>query len=373
MLCVVVLVAVLAWPRSAKEKHFLEYSEDGFKSVFISGNLTAAVTHDWPRIVFEHSTDPFSSTFEVGFPRLFLYNDTNSDGYFALSELTYVSYLDQNHVEWNVTPVEFHHDPVSGEYAAFRMNTTLALYNGLSNETVAVSDWANVTYWFRISERSTYSSNSLGSYLVRGKTDLAFNFTLDILKSIDATGVAFEQSLQGGGSTYMFVVREQGIHHSVVDEFVSARVDESVLGTNFTHGFSDTTLPDQQISFAKEDRTVQAYYEWDSEPTLTNGGNISVLSMESSYFTTNTGMTLHTVYPIGNGTGSIYQKGMVGIDESGFTGTIGNWVNENLWTIVAFTGGMAVLIVVSAVWLVRIRKHSARKSEKSNGDQPKKE
>src|SRR5512137_1518757 len=145
------LLSIQAGQVLAKEEHFLDYSEDNFKVVFISGNLTAAVTHDWPRVVFEHTTDPFSPTFEVGLPRLFLYNDSNDDGYFSISEVTYVSYMDENHVNWNVSPVEFLNDSVSGEYAEFRMNTTLALYKGLDNNTIALADWANVTFWFKIS------------------------------------------------------------------------------------------------------------------------------------------------------------------------------------------------------------------------------
>lgn len=348
----------------AKEEHFLDYSEDNFKVVFISGNLTAAVTHDWPRIVFEHSTDPFSPTFEVGFPRMFLYNDSNADDLFELSELTYVSYLDENHVAWNVTPVEFRNDPVAGELASFRVNTTLALYNGLDNETVAIHDWANIAFWFGISQRNTYNTNSLGSYLVRGRTDLTFNFTIDVLKPVNTTGVVMESLLQGGGSTYMFIVRQQGTHRSVVDEFVSARVDETVLGANFTHVFSETTLPDQQISFAKEDRTVQAYYRWDSEPTIKRADNLSYASMHDSYFTTGTGMIMHKSYTVGNETGSIFQEAFIGIDETGFSGKITNWLRDNIWMVVAFTGGMAALIVISAVVLGRTKRIRAADTEK---------
>jgi hypothetical protein len=361
LMCSVMLLAAQAGQAMAKEEHFLDYSEDNFKVVFISENLTAAVTHDWPRVVFEHSTDPFSPTFEVGLPRIFLYNDSNGDGYFATSETTYVSYLDENHVLWNVTPVEFYNDSLAGECAAFRMNATLALYEGLTNETIAIHDWANVTFWFRISQRGYYESNSLGSFLVRGKTDLTFNFTLDILKSVNTTGVVMEQLIQGGGSTYMFLVRQLGRYHSVIDQFVSGRVDETVFGTNFTNGFYATTLPDQQISFAKDDRTIQAYYRWDSEPTMVDSdGNSSVPVTSDSYFTTGTGLMLDSSFVIGNKTGSIYQMSIIGIDESAFSGKISDWLKNNIWGVIAFTAVMAAVISISAFGIGWSRKRKLK-------------
>lgn len=359
LLCTTMLLSVLAEPTAAKEEHFLDYSEDNFKAAFMSGNLTVAVTHDWPRMFFKHSTDPFTPTFEVGFPRLFLYNDSNEDGFFALSETTYASYLDENHVFWNVTPVEFHNDTIAGEVATFRMNATLALYEGMENETISIGDWANIAFWFKITQRGYYISNSLGSYLVLGKTDLAFNFTLDILKAVNTTGIVMEQLMQGGGSTYMFMVRQMSRYHSVVDEFVSSRTDETVFGMNYTNGFSRTELPDQQISFAKDDRTEMAYYRWDSEAVLSADTNESVLAVSSSYFTTGTGLMLHNSYLIGNETGSIYQAGLIGLNEAAFVGKLSNWIKENIWGVITFTGGMCAVIVLSAVALRRVRKRKA--------------
>lgn len=360
LLCGVLLLAAQAATVVAKEEHFLDFSEDNFKVVFISGNLTVAVTHNWPRMVFEHSTDPFSPTFEVGLPRIFMYNDSNEDGYFSISEASYVSYLDSNHVLWNVTPVEFRNDSVAGECAQFRMNATLALYEGLQNETIAVHDWANITFWFKISHRGYYEANSLGSYLIQGRTDLMFNYTLDILKSVNTTGVVVEHLLQGGGSTYLFLVRQMGRYHSISDEFVSGRVDEAAYGTNFTNELHSTDLPDQQISFAKEDRTVQAYYRWDTLPVMNISGNITDPSVAYSYFTTGTGLMLHSSFLVGNGTGNIYQMGLVGIDETVFVGKISNWLKANLLDVVVFTGVMAALIVVSAFVMIRQRRKRDR-------------
>ena len=370
LLCSVMLLAAQAG--QGKEDHFLDYSEDNFKVVFMSENLTAAVTHDWPRVVFEHTSDPFTPTFEVGLPRIFLYNDSNDDGFYATSETTFVSYLDELHVSWNVTPVEFYNDTVAGECAAFRMNATLALYEGFTNETIAISDWAHVTFWFQISQRGYYQTNSLGSFLIMGKTDLTFNFTLDILKSVNTTGVVVEQLMQGGGSTYMFLVRQLGRYHSVTDEFVSGRVDETAYGTNFTHGFFATTHPDQQISFAKNDLTIQAYYRWDSEPTMLDSkGNSSTPVTSDSYFTTGTGLMLDSSYVIGNKTGSIYQVAVVGIDESAFAGKISDWLKDNIWVVIAFTAVMAAVISVSAFGIGWLRRRELRQIAENDIDSEK--
>lgn len=366
LLCTTVLLSVLAEPVVAKEEHFLDYSEDNFKAVFMSGNLTVAVTHDWPRMVFEHSTDPFTPTFEVGFSKIFLYNDSNEDGFFTLSEVTYVSYLDENHVYWNVTPVELLNDTVSGEYATFRMNATLALYEGMDNEAVSIGEWANITFWFKITERGYYLSNSLGSYLVLGKTDLAFNFTLDIRKPVDTKGIVMEELLQGGGSTYMFMIRQLGRYHSVQADLVSGRVDQTVYGTNFTNGFYRTELPDQQISFAKDDRTEQAYYRWDSQAIFSTGTNESVPAVSDAYFTTGTGLILHNSYMIGNETGSIFQTGLIGLDETAFVGKLSNWIIDNIWGIIIYTGAMSAVIVVLAFTMGRIRKRRAERASDSD-------
>ena len=366
LLCATMLLSILSAPVAAKEEHFLDYSEDNFKAAFMSGNLTVAVTHDWPRMVFEHSTDPFSPTFELGFSKVFLYNDSNEDGYFAMSEITYASYLDNNHVYWNVTPVEFLNDTVAGEYASFRMNTTLALYEGLENETISIGDWANITFWFKITQRGYYMSNSLGSYLVLGKMDLAFNFTLDIRKSVNTTGIVMEQLLQGGGSTYMFIVRQLGRYHSVVDDLVSSRIDQSVYGANFTNGISRTELPDQQISFTKEDRIEQAYYRWDTEAVLTAEDNWTIPAVSESYFTTGTGLILHNSYLIGNETGSVFQSGLIGLNEEAFVGKLSNWIKDNILAVLIFTGTMCAVIVLSAIALGRIRRRKTESLSKTD-------
>ncbi len=372
MLCIVVVAAAIAWPRPANARHFLAYSEDSFKTAFASGNLTAAVTHDWPRVVFEHATDPFSSTFQVGLPRLFLFNDSNSDGVFSLSELTYASYLDNNHVTWDVTPVSFGHDATALEYATFQMSASLSLYNGSSNQTLAVSDWATIALRFTISQENVSRSNSLGAYVVAGKTDIAVDLSIGILKPMVASGVVVEQDLVGGGLSDMFDLKQAGANGSVVDEFVSSDVDDTVYGTGFTHRFNATTLPYQEVAFATTDHVVRAYYKWDSEPTVDSGGIAAVLPMASSYIMTSAGMTLHTAYLVGNGTATIHQVSIIGIDEAGFPGPIHNWLRENLVSVIVFTCVMAAVIVVSAVWLVHRRKRGPRSPEKEEPETEKK-
>jgi hypothetical protein len=175
--------------------------------------------------------------------------------------------------------------------------------------------------------------------------------------------------LQGGGSTYMFLLRQMGRYHSVVEEFVSARVDETVYGTNFTNSFQPTDLPDQEISFAKDDRTAQAYFRWDSEPTMTSGDNSTVVETADSYFTTGTGLMLHHSFLVGNSTGSIDQGALVGIDETAFVGKISDWLKNNIWGVVAFTAFMSALIVVSAFALGRKKRRKMHEQAKPDLEQ----
>lgn len=352
LICTVLLLSCLATPGAAAEdEHFLDYSEDNFKVAFESDNLTAAVTHDWPRIVFHHSTDPFSPTFEVGFPRLYLFNDTNLDREFTISEIEYVSHLDENHVVWNVTPAEFVDETLAGEYIHFRMNATLDLYLGSDDRTLAIQEWANITFWFRISERNVTRTNSQGSYVIKGKTDLTLNYTLDIVKSTNLTGIVFEQLLQGGGTAYMFVLKQKGSHAEVIDRMVSSRVDETSYGTDFTNDFLATSLPQQDISFAKDDGTAMAYYRWDSVPLMNSSGTLLNSSVNNTFLTTGTGMLLHSCYAVSNETSMLFQEASIGIVESAFTAKITDWLRDNAVAITIFVVPIAAIIVATAMVL----------------------
>lgn len=343
---VLILSGLGGFSEAVRQEHFLDFSEDNYKIVFISDNLTAAMTRQWPRVVFQHSSDIFSPTFEVGLPSIYLYNDSSGDGLFALSEATYTAYMDQNHVTWNVTSVEFGNDTEAGEFAQISMRTTLSLYRGLDNETVDIPDWANITFWFRINERTVDHHNSLGYYVVKGKTELLMNFTLATLKYVNTSGVVLGHLLQGGGGTYMFLLREESASDEPTDYTeVSGRVDETVNGLNFTHVFNQTSLPEQQMFFSKDDMTIQAFYHFSTEPMNGSHENASAIPLSSSYFTTGTGLILHNSYSVTNATGSIVHEMNLGIVESGFVTEVSDWVVDNLHWILGISG---VLLLAAA-------------------------
>ena len=289
---------------------------------------------------------------------MYIFNDSNDDGHFALSEMQYVSWLDENHVMWNVSTLEFEDEADAGEYAHFRMNATLALYEDVENETVAVPDWANITFWFRISENDVTHTNSYGSYVVKGKTDLSMNYTLEIIKGTNFSGIVMEQLLQGGGSTYMFSLKQNGTGSKVVNKTVSSRFDERINGTDFTNAFNDTSLANQQISYAKEDGTVQAYYWWDSEPGICVNGSERAAPLNCSFITTGTGMLLHSAYAVSNDTGCLYEESSIGLDDSAFVGEITNWIKDNIVIVVA-----VVAVIIAAVGAaIYFSKHRRRTS-----------
>lgn len=338
-------------------EHFLDYSEDNYKTVFISGNLTATITRDFPRVIFQHSTDPFAPTFTVGLPCMYLYNDTNGDGLFSLTEVTYAGYMDWNHVIWNVTSVEFGDDLAAGEYAHFRMRATLSLYEGLENQIVYEPDWANITFSFRINENTTSHDNSYGSYVVRGRTEVTANFSLEVRKHMNASGIVLEQFLQGGGSTYMFLLRETANSTFPSDYTeVSGRVDETVHGLNVTHRFQMPQLAEQEIFFSKEDRTIQAYYHFSSEPMSNRSEDAAGIRMNSSYYTDGAGgLILHTAYSVNNSTDWIVHEASIGIVESGFVVRVRDWFWDNLQTIIVTTGVSIVVVVLLIYLLLRLK------------------
>lgn len=356
MLCAAALVIPASSVVSGAE-HFLDYSEDNFKVVFISGNLTAAVTYDWPRVVFQHSTALLAPTFEVGMPLLYLFNDTNPDGVFDQSEMVYVSYLDAHHnVTWTVSSVEFGSETMPGEYAQFRMNASLSLVNDFENPTALVEDWANITFWFRITENPVVYSNTYGSYTVVGKTDLKMNFTLEIKKHINVSGIALEQSLKGGGSTYMFQIREDAGGGDTRVTSVSSRDDETVRGLNFTHMLNETSLGCQEIDFSKADGVVQAHYHYSSEPISLARGTMHATPMNSSYYTTGSGLKLNIAYSIDNETDTITHESSLGLDEHGFVSKVKDWFTENLPWLLIISGGIVAVVSIS-ILVIMLRKY----------------
>jgi len=364
-------LAVTAVPTGslADEEHFLSFSEDSFKVVFVSGNLTAAVTHDWPRVVLWHTNDPFTPTFELGFPKIHLFNDTDGNGVFSRSEAVLTSYLDSNHVAWDYTKVEFVNESAGNECARFRMNATLALYGGEDNETVVVSDWANVTFWFSIAEHNITFANSVGSYVVRGMLDLRINFTIDFARPADAEAFAVEQLLQGGGSTYMFTLKERGSHSHLVNSLISSRVDETRNGDDFTHIFQQAPFAAQEVAYSKEDGTEQALFYWDSEPRCNRSGAWTPMPSNSSYYTTGTGMILHTAYQLPESGASVFQSLHIGINEPGFIQELRDWFVDNIWLIV---GTVAIIsgAVLSAVLVSRRARARAKSSMSKAPDGP---
>ena len=360
ILAALLCAAALVIPASsvvAGAEHFLDYSEDNFKVVFISGNLTAAVTYGWPLVVFQHSSALLAPNFEVGVPLLYLFNDTNPDGVFDQSEMVYVSYLDAHHnVTWTMSSVEFGNETGPGEYAQLRMNTSLSLFNDLENLTAQVEDWANITFWFRITENPVVYTNMYGSYTVMGKTDLKMNFTLEIKKHINVSGIALEQLLKGGGSTYMFQIKEDAGGGGTRVTSVSSRDDETVSGLNLTHKLNETSLGSQDIDFSKADGVVQAHYHYSSEPISLARGRMNATPMNSSYYTTGTGLKLNIAYSIDNETDAIIHDSSVGLDELGFVSRVKDWFKENLSWLLIISGSITAVVSIS-ILVTMLRKY----------------
>jgi hypothetical protein len=354
--------------RASDEQHFLEVTDYSFGVVFISGNLTATVTHDLPQVVFKHSTDPIAPSFTIRLPFLYLYNDTNNDGIFSRSEAVYTASLDSHYnVVWNATTVEFATGPVSGEYAQLRMSATLSLYDQPADSVPAIDDWANITFWFQITENPVTYSNVYGSYNVAGRTEMRMNFTLDILKKLNFSGLAVEHLLKAGGSTSMFQLRETSNADGWAMTTVSSRVDEGQYGLNVTHRLNQTSLPAQEINFAQDDGTVQAFYRYNSEPLVRIAGDSQPVVMNSSYYTTGTGMMLYVCYAFSNATTSLSHDSSLGIDERGFVGRVRDWLRENLPMIMVVSG--SIVAVVSFALLASMLLQGRRKRD-ANGSKP---
>ncbi|UCE80889.1 MAG: hypothetical protein JSV94_00100 [Methanobacteriota archaeon] len=362
--CVIMTTTAFSEFRSAgSEDYALFVSVDDAKVCFISGNFSVAITRDWPRVIFKHEEDPFSPTFEVSCPRMYGHNDTDGDGLFDLSEATYTMFLDSNHVEWNMTSIEQGFNNELGEYAAFGMGSSLNAYLVENNETLVLSDWASLMFWFSISEKSAEYTNSMGSYVIDGGTQLRMNFSLSVKDYIEMDALVLERFLQGGGSTNMFhLIESTGDDEAYVTK-VSGTIDERESEEAIIHEFSCTSEPMQEILFAKEDGIAQAFYRWDSKAISDYADNTSISDLESSYFTTGNGMMLHSRLEIDNRTLQVAHEASVGLLEAGFVGSVSDWIREYSWSVLIVCS-VAIALVLIPVFLRRGRKGPREKESK---------
>jgi len=338
-----------------EEEYVMFLSVDETKVSIISGNLTLAITHDyWPRLLFWHTFDPFSPTFDIGFTKLYLFNDTDGDGRFCLSEAAYTVYLDANHVEWNLSSVESGFGAELGKYILFSMSAEADAYNETDDAPPAIESWANVSFWFRLAENDLEYENPAGTHTVAGKTEVFVNMTVDVTNRTEFEYVAVERSVQGGGSSNMFRVLEDG-PGTEATAVLSARVDESVEGGNYTRPLNGTYSSTQCIDIAHEDGIVQAFYHWGSEAAGLSGESSSV-PVNSSCFTTGTGLMLHSSLPLTNGTLNISLDSSAGIVEEGFVGSVSDWVKELGVPLMIAAAALIVTLVIGMHVVLRRRR-----------------
>jgi hypothetical protein len=335
-------------------------SMDDAKVNLLSGNFSVAITRDWPRVIFKHETDPFSPTFEVSCPRMYIFNDTDGDGLFDPPEASLTVFLDSNHVTWNVSVFERSSSDEYGEYALVGMEASVHAYVVGDNETMVIQDWAVLSFWFFIAEMSVPYDCPGGTYVIDGKTEMRMNFTLTANVCLDSDGVVLEQFLQGGGSTNVFHLIQDSEDGGNVTTEVSALVDERELGEDYCHKFVETADPMQMIRFAKDDEVVNAFYFWESRAEVVNNGTASVGHVNSSYFTTGAGMILHSILPVGNCTTEVTHDSTMGIYESGFVGGVSDWIREY---IVPFAIMCGVVVLIALTLLIRRRKAKPLKTE----------
>ena len=338
-----------------QDEYAMFVSVDETKVSVISGNLTLAVPRDsWPRLVFWHTVDPFSPTFDIGFPEIHLFNDTDLDGRFDQSEGVFTAYLDSNHAEWNLSPVESGFTSDLGEFVMFSMSAMVDAYNETLDAPPAVDSWANVTFWFRLAENEVEYENPAGAHTVSGKTEVFVNMTMEVINGTGFGCIAIERSLQGGGTANMFHVLEDG-PGSEATAVLSARVDQSIEGENVTMPLNQTDSSTQCIDIAHEDGTVQAFLHWGSA-ALDLSGEGRAMELNSSCFTTGTGLMLHSVLPLSNGTMSFSLDSSAGIEESGFVGGVTDWVKEVGVALAIAVAAAAVAVVVALHVFLRRRR-----------------
>ncbi len=224
-------------------------------------------------------------------------------------------------------------------------------------------DWAQLTFYFMITQNPVHYSNLLGHYVVAGKTDIRVVMDLRVLEPVDFSGFALEQILGAGGSIYTFMIREaSSISEGTVFTAVSSRVDERNMGLNYTHRIQETRLPTQDIEFATEAGQAQAYYHYSSIPTCNDSGTPIPVPLNSSYYTTGTNLMLYSAYSLGNGTRNLTHDMSIGLDMSGFVGAR-DWVMRNIPVLAVTIGAVAALVGTSTFAWKKKRKMAMENGE----------
>ncbi len=349
---------------SGAADYALFVSVDETKVSMISGNFSVAVTRDWPRIIFWHTIDPFSPTFEASFPRMHVFNDSDDDGIFCRSEAVGTVFFDSNHATWNLSSIISDYTPDMGEYAMFSMSAETSVYNVSGVGPAIIENWANVTFWFCLAEKSVTYEAPLGSFVVSGKTEMRVNMTIRINNSTFADYIALERFLQGGGTTNSFLVTEGDFRSDPVLTLLSGWDDETLLGEDYTRPLRQTDDAIQGIMYIKADKTAQAHFLWGTAALMNNKSSSFDYVLGSSCYTTGAGLMLHSAIPISNDTCSIGDQTIIGIDESGFVGGVSDWIMEYLPVFV----GLIIATTISVLAFYLIRKKQKIKSKTESAD-----
>jgi hypothetical protein len=368
-----VVSPVLAVRTSASsEEYSIFVSVDETKVSIESANFTVVVTKEWPRVIFWHTTDILSPTFEVGFPRMYLFNDSDGNGVFSRSETNLTVFMDANRAPWTFSSVEVGHRDDMGEYLHFSMYSTVSAYAPSGEGPPEIEDFANVTFYFMLAENTMVRENSLGSYSVEGKTDLWTGMSIQIRNLTDLSCLATEAFLQGGASTMLFNISGAGGSSDDDALVLSARVDERLNGEDFTHPLDATEDPQLMIKYAKDDGTARAFYARSSDASYELNDSSSNLTSRSSCYTTGTGLVLHSVLALDDGTVSIFQDGCLGLHEESFTGRIRDLVRENLPFFLGAVAGVTIVIAALSYLIVRRRrpKEETPQDIESDGTMP---
>ncbi|MBU1159449.1 MAG: hypothetical protein KKE24_08950 [Candidatus Thermoplasmatota archaeon] len=368
LVCMIAVIAMVSSSLpvnvSGADDYTLVVSPDKIKVSIISGIFSVAVTNDWPRIIFWHTNDPFSPTFEASFPRIHMFNDSDDNGVFCRSEAVGTVFFDSNHATWHLSSIIEGHTPDMGEYAMFSMSAETSVYNISGEGPAIIEDWANVTFWFCLTEKPVTYTTPTGSYIVSGKTEMRVNMTIRITNSTSADYIALERFLQGGGTTNSFVVTEDDFQSDEVLTLLSGWDDETLLGADYTRPLRQTDDVVQRIMYTKEDNASQAHFLWGTAARMSNGSSSYDHILGSSCYTTGAGLMLHSALLISNDTYSIEDETIIGIDESGFVGGVSDWIMEYLLAFV----GLIAIATVSALAFYLIRKKQRIKSKTESAD-----
>lgn len=340
--------------------------------IAISGNLTATIMKNWPRVVFQHTSSRFSPTFDFSVLELRLYNLT-ADELIANPTIDEPELIAPAHLlSWSFSINELDYSPEKGQHLLAKLSAVIDLYSPTARISTADEDivkvrenWGILEIHFEISQYGIGLSDPHPSLTVRAAHCVDINISIRLNESNEFKAISIERNFQAGGPTYLARIYPGMTPGTTYSEEVSTRENELSDSTYIVHEIPSGGEDWQMISLSTAHGVEQSLSAWNCSSKMLAENGETTDSCPWYYRTTGTSVTLFSLSSLGNDTEGLEIEQLVAIIDEGFDQPIKNILLDFLPFIV----GLSVLIpsILLIYRFGRIRKASRIINHEGNG------